>query len=416
MVKEKTHFNRFRTVHRYTNEEIWNLRKQQAQPTAQTSSGQTTSVEVTRQMVTEPLDDHEDSSDTEQIPNQAEAIRKMISQPPGGKAKGGKIKSTRPAALQAPQHPQTTTSTTAIDVTEARAQVEETEETTVVEVEDDREENEPFQPRVKKRSNIIRRDDEEENEVISDNLTSNSKPEPKSNRSNSRTEINEKLDKYYLYVRPEDSKEIIKTNEYVKKVETLMKAATRQDAQTKAETETSRKDTILNTLRNAIRIMRFMAQNHVIGDFRWACLADSEKLTEFFNVLKHEINMLPNTISNYHKAIDLLFKGAENDPDFRLSQPKSHAHVLSTSKMSEAIKRGTHKDKSKRQTDKRLEKAYSDIKKTEISFVNIFKNLEKIRKVAVPIIMKAKDKRVTLSDGDLKIVNGFFLMFTLQCR
>ena len=274
MVKEKTHFNRFRTVHRYTNEEIWNLRKQQAQPTAQTSSGQTTSVEVTRQMVTEPLDDHEDSSDTEQIPNQAEAIRKMISQPPGGKAKGGKIKSTRPAALQAPQHPQTTTSTTAIDVTESRAQVEETEETTVVEVEDDREENEPFQPRVKKRSNIIRSDDEEENEVISDNLTSNSKPEPKSNRSNSRTEINEKLDKYYLYVRPEDSKEIIKTNEYVKKVETLMKAATRQDAQTKAETETSRKDTILNTLRNAIRIMRFMAQNHVIGDFRWACLAD----------------------------------------------------------------------------------------------------------------------------------------------
>ena len=63
------------------------------------------------------------------------------------------------------------------------------------------------------------------------------------------------------------------------------------------------------------------------------------------------------------------------------------------------IKKGTHKGKSKRQVEKKLRDTYVDIKETEVSSLNIFQNLERVRENAAPIIMKAKDKKLDLSDG-----------------
>ena len=242
-------------------------------------------------------------------PNPAVAIKNFIASRHGGKAKGGKVKSQRSVVLPVPN-------TTTIATNREEDESTETQAGEVERGELDTEEDESFQPRVRKRSFILRSDEED---IGDENETADiDEPEPRTIKKSkavpkrkSRKESDAMLDKYNIYVHPEDSKHIIATNEYVKRIQTLMKASTRIDAQKTSENEKSRKEHILNTLRNAIRIMRYMAPNHVIGDFRWGCLANGGKLTELFNTLKHELSMAPNTISNYHKALDFLFKGAK---------------------------------------------------------------------------------------------------------
>ena len=156
-----------------------------------------------------------------------------------------------------------------------------------------------------------------------------------------------------------------------------------------------------------------VSPDNEIEKFNYECLSDSDKLIELFDVLKNILDKAPNTVSNYHKALDHLFMLAINDVSFKIKQPENHAIVVCVQNSFDPIKKGAHKDKSQRQVERKLKQTYKDVKEIELSFMNIFRNLERVKKIAVRIIMKAKDKRRELSDGDLFLVNGFFNLYSI---
>ena len=77
--------------------------------------------------------------------------------------------------------------------------------------------------------------------------------------------------------------------------------------------------------------MKFVSPDNEIENFNYECLSDSDKLIELYDDCA-EYNILdkaPNTVSNYHKALDHLFALAIDDVSFKIKQPENHELVVS---------------------------------------------------------------------------------------
>ena len=149
-----------------------------------------------------------------------------------------------------------------------------------------------------------------------------------------------------------------------------------------------------------MRLMKFVSPNNKIGDFSWAFMANAA------------LEMEGRTIANYYKALYKLLITATEDIDFKLTQKDTHSHVESLMRTYRQARKNNTKEISREKVNRQLQQTYTDIKDTEMTYINIYKNLEKVRSGATPLIKRAKRGRVNLSDLELFIVNGFFNIFS----
>ena len=114
--------------------------------------------------------------------------------------------------------------------------------------------------------------------------------------------------------------------------------------------------------------------------------------------------MRGRAVSNSYKALYKVLKTATADINFKLTQKETHAHVESLMGTYRQARKGNTKDISREKVNRQLQQTYI--------YINIFKNLDKVRSVATPLIKRAKRGRINLSDSELFIVNVFFNIFS----
>lgn len=214
-----------------------------------------------------------------------------------------------------------------------------------------------------------------------------------------------------MYISPEEANHLSDQNPYVKQIKTSLERDVSEGTQSANERKRVQKH-IDNTIRNCMRLMTFVSPEKNIGNFSWSCMANADKINQFFVLLKTKLLMRGRTVSNYYKALYKIFSTATTDVNFKLTQPETHAHVTTLIETYKQARKGNTKDISRERVNKQLEQTYTNIKETELSYINIFKNLEKIRKIATPIIKRAQKGPIKPTDSELFIVNGFFNIFS----
>ena len=464
ITREVNRVHRIRTVQKVSASDIENLRQQQSTNDAKecsTSSGVSNVVPVTRFMVTDPVSDDDDYESGEESVNQSAAVKRMLDakSKDGGEGKGkGKGKKTLKTPFSSSKAVSTTNTEDSVNrpklpsgddqqhqtggsIVEEINEIDgssttHSSDTKLTEIAERRTSAESVFSNVSddirpvgKRRVAVHSDEEDTETTNKRRKDSNSHSEHSSKRQNSfehskkhqyssktQTEhskklqsMNEKLSEYNILVSPEETAKFVTENAYLRKLKTHMESSMTEN-QKKNKSE-KRSVHVKKTVSNSIRVMRYLAPGNKIPEFTWSCLADADKLKQFFINLR-EIGMASRTIANYQKALNKLFTVAIADVDFRLTQPEIYAHVTALSVTFAEIKKGINKTINEEQMEKRITEAYTDISVYEEKFINIFQNLENLRKVAEPIIMRAKDGPVNLSDSDLFIVNGFFNLYS----
>ena len=151
--------------------------------------------------------------------------------------------------------------------------------------------------------------------------------------------MNQQLNENNILVSPEETTKLSKENSYVKNLKTHMEASL---TESQKKLSGKRSQHVKTTVSNSVRIMTYLAPGYNILDFTWSCLADADKLKQFFIILG-DVGMATRTISNYQKALNKLFDVALADVDFRLTQPGVFAHVNAISVSFKELKRGINK-------------------------------------------------------------------------
>ncbi|MES9879653.1 MAG: SET domain-containing protein-lysine N-methyltransferase [Sedimenticola sp.] len=219
--------------------------------------------------------------------------------------------------------------------------------------------------------------------------------------ANRRARIREAMVSHNLYVSPTDARQIEEQNPHVIKISNFLKIK-----------HPKKTVSVENDIRNIIRLMAFVSPGHKVCKFTWGCLADTDLINTLFNTLREEIQLDPQTTANYHKSFKKMVTVALSDIDFRASEPQVYDHLVTSQFTFNEQRKGTGKQLARSRMQKKVKMSYNDPSTAETTFLNIFNNLEKVKKLAVPIIHKAKDKRINLNEHDLFIVNGFFLLYS----
>ena len=205
-----------------------------------------------------------------------------------------------------------------------------------------------------------------------------------------------------MLITPDEADHLTIHHPHIKKIKTAL------DRSATKPLDDKKQKYIRETLRNCMRLMKFVSPNNEIGDFSWACMANADKINQFFVILKTTLEMKGRTIANYYKALYKVLMTATDDNDFKLTQKDTHSHVESLMRTYRQARKNNTKEISREKVNRPVLHAYTDIKETELDYINIYKNLEKVRSVATPLIKRAKRGRVSLTDSELFIVNGFF--------
>ena len=88
-----------------------------------------------------------------------------------------------------------------------------------------------------------------------------------------------------MYVSPEEANHLIVQHPYIKMIRTSLERDVSEGANT---AKTKRQKYIKETLRNCMRLMKFVSPNNTIGNFSWACMAKADRINQFFCFTKNK--------------------------------------------------------------------------------------------------------------------------------
>ena len=117
------------------------------------------------------------------------------------------------------------------------------------------------------------------------------------NRLGYRTQVQD----YGIFVSPTDDDTkmyIADSNPCINKINAFLEC----DASVGEQSVKKKTKHAKNTVRTCTRLVNYLFPGDDIGKFTWACVANADRISEFFIILKTKLKMRSRTIANYYPA------------------------------------------------------------------------------------------------------------------